>query len=92
MVWMDNRKACDMVPQIWIIDSLKIFKVSDKVIKFIEKTMKSWKVTAGGKSLTEVKIQRGIFQGDALSPLLCVIEMMPLCQNTYEMHRLIQTY
>ena len=28
------------------------------------------------KSLAEVKIQRGLFQGDALSPLLCVIAMM----------------
>ena len=41
--------------------------------------MKNWKVelTAGGKSLAEVKIQRGIFHGDALSSLLIVISMMP---------------
>ena len=40
--------------------------------------MKNWRVelTAGGKS--EVKIPRGIFQEDALSPLLFVIAMMPL--------------
>ena len=36
------------------------------------------KLTTGGQSLAEVKIQRGIFQGDALSPLLFVIAMMPL--------------
>ena len=35
-------------------------------------------LTTGGQSLAEVKIQRGIFQGDALSPLLFVIAMMPL--------------
>ena len=42
--------------------------------------METWreKLTAGGKSLAEVKIQRGIFQGDMLSPLLFVIVMMPL--------------
>ena len=57
-----------------------MYKISHEVIKSIDKTMKSWRVelTAGGKSLTETKIQRGIFQGDALSPLLFKIAMMPL--------------
>ena len=42
--------------------------------------MINWKVelTVGGKSLAEVEIQRSVFQGDALSPLLSVIAMMPL--------------
>ena len=35
-------------------------------------------LSAGGKRLTEVKIQRGVFQEDALSPLLFFIAMMPL--------------
>ena len=35
-------------------------------------------LTAGGRSLAETKIQRGIFQGDALSPLLFIIAMIPL--------------
>ena len=35
-------------------------------------------LTAGGKILAETKILRGIFQGDALSPLLFIIAMMPL--------------
>ena len=41
--------------------------------------MKTWRVelTAGRKSLAEAKIQRGIFQGDALSPLLSIIVMIP---------------
>ena len=42
--------------------------------------MISWRVeqAAEDKSLAEMKIQRNIFQGDALSPLLFVIVMMPL--------------
>ena len=61
-----------MVPQSWIINYLKMYKISDEVINFIEKTMKTWRVEliAERKSLAEAKIQRGIFQGDALSPLL----------------------
>ena len=66
-----------MVSQSWIISCLKIL---DEVIKFIEKTMKTWRVelTAGGRGSAEAKIQSGIFQGDALSPLLFIIAMMPL--------------
>ena len=37
-------------------------------------------LTAGGQNLAEVKIQRGIFQGDAQSLLLFVRAMMPLNQ------------
>ena len=41
--------------------------------------MENWRVemTAGRKSLAEVKIQRVILQRDALLPLLFVIAMMP---------------
>ena len=57
-----------------------MFKITDQVVHFIENTMETLRVelTAGGKSLAEVKIQRGIFQGDALSPLLFVIAMILL--------------
>ena len=65
-----------MVPQ----SCLKMYKISHEVIDFIEKTMQTWRVelTAGGCSLAETKIQRRIFQEDALSPLLFIIAMMPL--------------
>ena len=41
--------------------------------------MKTYRVelTAGRKSLAEAKIQTGIFQGDALLPLICVIDLIP---------------
>ena len=57
-----------------------MYKISDEVINFIEKTMKTWKVelTAGGRSLAEAKTKKGIFQGDALSPLLFMTAMIPL--------------
>ena len=83
MAWIDYKKAYDMVPHSWIINSRKMYKISDlkyEVINFIDKTMKTWRVelTAGGRKLAEAKIQRGIFWGDALSPLLFIIAMMPL--------------
>ena len=95
MAWIVNKKADAMVLQCWIIDFLKMYKISGEVIKFIENTMKNRKVelTAGGKSLTDVKIQRGIFQEDALSRLLFVIAMKLLnnilrkCTVGYKLHR-----
>ena len=64
MAWIDYEKAYEMVLQSWIINCLKMYKISDKVINFIEKTMKTWivELTAGGKSSAEAKVQRGIFQ------------------------------
>ena len=57
--------------------------------------MKNWRVelTAGGKSLAETKVQRGIFRGDALPPLLFIIAMMPQnhifrkCMARYKLSR-----
>ena len=79
MAWIDYKKAYDMVPQSWIINSLKVYKISHEVINFIEKLMETWRVElkAGGRSFAEAKIQRGIFQGDALLPLLFIIAIMP---------------
>ena len=95
MAWIDYKTAYDMVPHSWIINSIKMYKISDEVINFIEKTMKTWRVdlTVGGRRLAEAKIQRGIFQGDALSPLLYIIAMMPLnhmlrkCTAGYKLSR-----
>ena len=81
MAWIDYKKAYDMVPQSWIINYHKMYKISHEIINFIEKkNMKNWRVelTAVGKSFAETKIQKGIFQGYALSPLQFIIAMMPL--------------
>ena len=66
--------------------------MSNEVIKFIEKTIETWRVELIA-SLAEVKIQRGIFQGDTLLPFLFVIAMMPLnhklrkCSGRYKLSK-----
>ena len=72
-----------MVPQSWILHCLKMYKISHEVIKFIEQTMKTWRVelTAGGRSIAETL------------PLLFIIGMMPLnhilrkCAAGYKLSR-----
>ena len=73
-----SKNAPDMILQSWIIYCFKMYKISDEVINFIENTMKNWRVelTAGGKSLSEVKIQRDIFRGNVISTLLFETTMM----------------
>ena len=80
MSWIDYKKVNDMVPQSWILHCFKMYRITDQVVLFIEKTMQTSRVelAAGGKSLAEVKIQSGLSQGDALSSLQFVKAIMPL--------------
>ena len=54
-----------MIPHTWVLQCLKIFKVANNISSVIENSMKNWKVklTSGGETLVEVKMNRGIFQG-----------------------------
>ena len=80
MAWVDYKKAYDMVPHSWIIECLKMACVPQNITTFLQQSMRSWntELTSCGTSLGTVKIRRGIFQGDGLSPLIFVICMIPL--------------
>ena len=80
MAWIDYRKAYDMLPHSWILDTLGMVKVAKNIKGLLKRSMSDWKtvLTASGKTLGEVDIRRGIFQGDTLSPLLFVVAMIPL--------------
>ena len=56
-----------------------MFKISEEVINFIEKIIKTWNMEfiKGGKSLPEANFQSDIFQ-DVLSHLLFIIAIMTL--------------
>ena len=71
MGWIDYKKAFDMIPHSWILKCLDIFKVVDNIKRLM-------RLTSGNEILGSVKIKRGIFQGDSLSPLLFIIALIPL--------------
>ena len=63
MAWVDSKNIYDIVPQMLIIESLKKYKIFEKIVKFIRKLIKNWQkgLTAKGESLDGVNIQRFIF-------------------------------
>ena len=81
---LDYRKAFDNVPHSWIKRCMELNKVSDNVRTFLEKQMSKWETDItlqhenGSIKLPGVKIQRGIYQGDSLSPLLFCMTIDPL--------------
>ena len=80
MAWIDYKKAYDLTPHSWILQSLELPNVADNVIEFIRRSMKNWNVDlmSCGEFLGKIKIRRGIFQLDYLLPLLFDIFMIPL--------------
>ena len=80
MAWIDYKKAYDMVPHSWLKKCMNIFGVADNMQKVLTNSMERWKteLTSGGEKLGTVRIRRGIFQGDSLSPLLFVLVLIPM--------------
>ena len=80
MLWIDYKKAYDMVPHSWIIECLYLFGVAQNIKSLLVNSMEKWKVMlcSGNSELGEVEIKRGIFQGGSLSPLVFVLVLIPL--------------
>ena len=80
MAWIDFKKAYDMVPHSWISGTQRIFGIAYNVVELLSESRNNWRTNlfSGGKQLETVDIKRGIFQGDAFSPLLFVIALIPL--------------
>ena len=78
--FIDNKKAYDMVPHSWLKETLKMAGVADKIRRLLSRNMYNWKTVlkSNGDTLGEVSIQRRIFQGDSLSPLLFIIVLITL--------------
>ena len=76
MAWIDYQKAFDRVPHSWIIKSLELIGINNKVIAFTKEAMTYWRtcmrlhVENELIETEDIKIKCVIFQGDSLSPLI----------------------
>ena len=84
MAWIDYKKAVDSVPHSWILRCLELYNVHKDIRTFLQKQMTRWQTSImlqheeGIIQTPKIKIQRGIFQGNSLSPLLFCLTMDPL--------------
>ena len=58
MVWIDYRKAYDIIPNFWILQSLELVQVSENIVEFIRKSMKNYNtdLTLCGEYLSNILI------------------------------------
>ena len=77
--WIEYKKV-QMFPHSWIRECLDLFGVAENIKTFLWNSMEKQKVMlcSGNSDLGKVKIKRGIFQGDSLSPLVFVLALIPL--------------
>ena len=64
IAWIHYKKAYDIVPHSWILESLELMQVSDNILEFVKRSMANWQteLTSCGESLAKVNIRRDIFR------------------------------
>ena len=80
MTFIDYKKAYDRVPHSWILSCMSMCGISPSIINLFDTSFKQSSVDLmfGSTLLGHVKIKRGIFQGDSVSPLHFIISILPL--------------
>ena len=86
MAWIDYQKSFNRVPHQWLQDMLKAIKAPKEVCKLNKHVIPKWRTTFtvgnGENSISfQITLQRGIFQGDSLSPLLFCLAIAPLTMS-----------
>ncbi|CAK1585984.1 unnamed protein product [Parnassius mnemosyne] len=82
--WIDYKKAFDSVPHTWLERVLELYKVDCTVRDFLGQCMGQWSTILChlGERMTaaenHIRIRRGIFQGDCLSPIWFCLSQNPL--------------
>lgn len=89
--YIDYKKAFDSIPHSWLLKVLQIYKIDLHIQNFLRMTMKTWRTAIHLNTnheqieIKNIKITRGIFQGDSLSALwfcLCLNPLSNILNNT----------
>ena len=83
-IWLDYQKAFGSIPHDWMIQSLRLAKIPEKLATAIETLTKQWativQLQGDQSSITSdvINFFNGIFQGDSISVLLFILSLNPV--------------
>ena len=80
--WVDYRKAYDVVLHQLIHKALKAIKAPREIRTLLQKVSRQWRTVVSvklekGSHSELISFERGLFQGDSLSPLLFCLPLTP---------------
>jgi hypothetical protein len=84
VTYTDYQKTYDSVPHSWLVYALSLYKIHPIVVQFLKSFMQTWHTTLilnanqNTVQIDNINIKRGIFQGDAFSPLWFTLAINPL--------------
>ena len=84
LFYYDFQKAYDNVNHILLVKLLDVYGFPFGIQMLISEMMARWKIRlsyGAKKEVGEVRLENGIIQGDAFSPLLFVLMIDPLIKN-----------
>ncbi|GIX65779.1 reverse-transcriptase domain containing protein,putative [Babesia caballi] len=91
--WIDITKAFDSVDHVVLEHVIRRLKLPNWMTNFILDTVKRWTIDIRWHKeciIEGKKIERGILQGDSLSPLLFVLCMDPLSRRLRQLYPSVQ--
>jgi hypothetical protein len=83
VAWVDVQKAYDSVSHKYLLECLRKLNIAPWIAKLVEQSTRRWKleIKSNGETVLHKKVERGILQGDSLSPMLFVLCMDPLSRR-----------
>jgi len=83
VTWIDVKKAFDSVEHTYLLKCIKKLNFPAWIQTFLCSIVSRWnlEVRAGSEVILDKRVERGILQGDSLSPLLFVLCIDPLSRK-----------